>query len=283
MQVRATIHGAVSLVNAIATWKGATIGIASKVEATLRSSSGSGVLVVSENKNLSSKLINKVVELVVPKKELEKNKLEIEIKSEIPTGYGLKSSSAISTVVSLACHKMFKASYSDAQVLNAGIDASIATGVSMTGAFDDACGCYFGNIVVTDNKSRKIIRMEKAPQDLQVVIFVPKSRKRENIKKLKTLAPVFQTAWNFASAGDYWNAMVLNGLATSHIFNSEAGIILKMVSLGALGASPSGNGPAIAVVAKKGKISSIKKVFAEYEGRIITTKLNNKKADVYEL
>ncbi len=282
-RVTATVNGAISIVNAIATWKGATLGIASSVEATVNTSNGRGIFLESDNKNISSKLVNKVVELAVPKKELEKNKIEISIKSQIPTGYGLKSSSAISSVVSLACHKIFKMNYTDAQVLSAGIDASIATNVSMTGAYDDACACYFGGTIVTDNKMRKIIKMQKTPTDLCVVIFVPRSRKRGNIKNLRMLADVFERAWNFAKDGSYWNAMVLNGLATSHILNSDPKIISRLMEGGALGASVSGNGPAIAAVAKKSNTSNIKKVFSELEGKVITSEINNKKATAHEL
>ncbi len=282
-QVRATVNGAVSIVNAIATWKGATLGIESKVEATVRTTEGRGIFLESENKSLSSRLITKVVELSVPKKDLETNKIEIDITSQIPTGYGLKSSSAISSVVSLACHKLFKSSYTDEQVLSAGIDASIATKVSMTGAYDDACACYFGGTIVTDNKLRKIVKMQKTPTDLSAVIFIPHSRKRGNIRKLGTLSEVFERAWNFARDGSYWNAMILNGLATSHVLNSDPRIISRLVESGALGASVSGNGPAIAAIAKKSNISNIKNVFSELEGKVITAEINNKKALVNEL
>jgi shikimate kinase len=282
-QVSATINGAISIVNAISTWKGATLGIESKVETTVRTSKGSGVFLKSENQNISSRLINKVVEMSVPKKDLEKNKIEIELNSQIPTGYGLKSSSAISSVVSLACHKIFKPHYTDAHVLSAGIDASLATKVSMTGAYDDACACYFGGTVVTDNKMRKIIRMQKTPASLCAVIFIPKSRKRGNIKKLTDLSEVFERAWAFAKDGSYWNAMTLNGLATSHALNSDPKIILRLIEEGALGASVSGNGPAIAAVAKKSNISNIKKVFSGLEGKVVVANINNKKATVHEL
>ncbi|MGI0004515.1 MAG: shikimate kinase [Candidatus Nitrosotenuis sp.] len=282
-QVRATINGAISIVNAIATWKGATLGIESKVEATIKTSEGRGIFLESENKSLSSRLITKVVEISVPKKDLEKNKIDIDITSQIPTGYGLKSSSAISSVVSLACHKIFKSHYTDEQVLSAGVDASLATKVSMTGAYDDACACYFGGTVVTDNKLRKIVKMQKTPTDISAVIFIPHSRRRGNIKKLGTLSEVFERAWGFARDGSYWNAMILNGLATSYVLGSDPKIISRLVENGALGASVSGNGPAIAAIAKKSDISNIKKVFSEIEGKVITAEINNKKAQVYEL
>jgi shikimate kinase len=282
-EVKAAVHGAISIVNAIATSRGATLGIASKVEATVKTSEGKGIRLESDNHDLSSRLINKVVEEIIPKRQLEKNKIEIYLKSEIPTGYGLKSSSAISSVVSLACHKIFKPHFTDRQVLFAGVDASIATKVSITGAFDDACACYFGGTIVTDNYERKIIRIEKTPTDLSVVVFVPSSRRRGNIKQLRLLKDVFERAWGFAKDGDYWNAMILNGFATSHVLNSDPKIISRLVESGALGASVSGNGPAIAAIAKKDKSSDIKKVFSELDGRIFSSEINNTKADVHEL
>ena len=282
-QVKATIHGAVSLVNAIATGKGATLGIAAKVEATIKASEGHGIQIEVDNHNLSSRLVNKVVEYTVPKKDLEKNKIEISLMSEIPTGYGLKSSSAISSAVSLACNKMFRSKFSDNQVLIPGVEASIATKVSITGAYDDACACYFGGTVVTDNYKRKIIKMQKTPTNLLAVVFVPKSRKRGNVKNLKNIKEVFEKAWDFAKDGDYWNAMVLNGLATSTILNSDPKIISDLIENGALGASVSGNGPAIAAIVKKDKVSNIEKVFSGLEGKTFVSEIKNKKAEVHEL
>lgn len=282
-QVKATIHGAVSLVNAIATGKGATLGIAAKVEAIVKASEGHGIQIEVDNRNFSSRLVNKVVEYTVPKKDLEKNKIEISLSSEIPTGYGLKSSSAISSVVSLACNKMFRSKFSDNQVLIPGVEASIATKVSITGAYDDACACYFGGTVVTDNYNRRIIKIQKTPTNILAVVFVPKSRKRGNIKNLRNLEELFEKAWNLAKDGDYWNAMVLNGLATSSILNSDPKIISNLIENGALGASVSGNGPAIAAIVKKDKVSNIKKVFADREGRTFVSEINNKKAEAHEL
>jgi shikimate kinase len=282
-QSQATLHGAISIVNAIATGKGATLGISLKTNAIVKISSGSGVIIESKNKTISSRLINKVVQKVVPKSELEKFKVEIALESEIPTGYGLKSSSAISSAVSLACAKLFRPKWTDPQILLAGVDASIESRVSITGAYDDACGCYYGGFAVTDNYKRKIIKLEKGSKNLVAVIFIPKSRKRGNIKNLKNLRPVFEQAWNLARESDYWNAMVLNGLATSTVLNSDPKIITNLIEKGALGASVSGNGPAIAAISKKEDIGNIKKAFSNLVGTTIVSEVNNKKAEVYEL
>jgi shikimate kinase len=282
-KVKASMHGAVSIVNAIATGKGATLGISLGIEAVVETQPGKGIVFENKESNLSSRLIRNVVETSVPKTELEKNKITIFVKSEIPSGYGLKSSSAISSIVSLACAKLFKPKATDLEILRDGVSASIKSKVSITGAFDDACACYFGGFVVTDNSNIKIIKSEKAPEDLTAVIFIPKSRKRGNVKKLKTLNGVFAQAWDLANKSDYWNAMILNGLATSAILGSDPKIITSLLENGALGASVSGNGPSIAAVVKNDKISSIKKTFSSMEGSVIVSPISNKKAEVHEM
>ncbi len=281
--VKATMHGAVSIVNAIATGKGATLGISLNVEAYIHATPGIGLYFENKESSLSSRLIRAVMERAIPKADLEKNKIMVLVKSEIPSGYGLKSSSAISSVVSLACTKLFKPKVTDLEILRYGVEASIQTKVSITGAFDDAGACYFGGFVVTDNTNLKIIKSEKAPEDLVAVIFIPSSRKRGNVKKLKILDGIFSQAWTLASSSDYWNAMMLNGLATSTILNSDPRVLTDLVESGALAASVSGNGPSIAAIAKKENVSNVKKVFASMEGSTIISNINNKKAEVHEM
>ena len=282
-KVKATIHGAVSIVSAIANKKGATLGISLKVEATVETSEGKGIVIQSENRSLSSRLINKTVEKIVSKKDLEKNKITITLTSEIPTGYGLKSSSAISSVVALACAKIFKPKFTDQQILLSGVEASIETKVSITGAYDDACSCYYGGFNVTDNAKRNRIQFEKAPANLIAIIFIPKNRKRGNLKKLKILSSMFSNAWELAKERKYFESMTINGLATSSILNSDPKIIVDLIEKGALGASVSGNGPSIAAIVKKENESNVKKIFTALEGNIIVSKINNKKAEVHEL
>ena len=212
--VKATVHSAISIVNAIATGKGSTLGISKNIDVIIETSQGHGITTETNGKLFRSRLINKVIEKIVPKKELQKTKLKILLDSEVPTGYGLKSSSAISSAVALGCAKLFKPSMNDFDILRAGVDASIETKISLTGAYDDACACYYGGFNTTDNYKRKIINSEKCLDDISAVIFLPRARKRGNIRKLRTQSDVFEQAWNLAKKSDYWNAMILNGFAT---------------------------------------------------------------------
>ena len=233
--VEATVNGAISLVNAIATGNGATLGIDTFVKTRLEVKEGTGIYITADNKTISSKLINKVIENSVPKRQLQNTKLELDFKSNIPTGYGLKSSSAISTAVTMACSKAFKRKFTDREILGIGVKSSLQTKVSITGAFDDACGCYYGGFNVTNNYKRNLVLRCPAPTNLQAIIFLPKSRKRGNIKKLKNFKPAFEKAWELAKNSDFWNALILNGLATSSILNTNPKLILRLMEKGAIG------------------------------------------------
>ena len=283
MIVESNVHGAISIVNAIATGNGATLGIDTFVKTRLETKDGNGIYITADNKTISSRLINRVIQNSVPKKQLEKIRLELDFESNIPTGYGLKSSSAISTGVVMACSKAFNRKLTDKQILKIGVQSSIESKVSITGAYDDACGCYYGGFNVTNNYKRNLVFRHPAPNNLQAIIFLPKSRKRGNVKNLKNFKPAFEKAWELAKNNDYWNASILNGIATSSILNSSPELIFKLIEKGAISATISGNGPSIVAIIKKGHYSHIKKEFSSLEGNIIISNINNKKAEVHEV
>ena len=283
VQVVSKVFGAVSIVNAIATGKGSTLGIDTFVETTLTKKEGKGIHITSENKSISSRLINKLIENMIPKKILDNTKLELDFKSNIPTGYGLKSSSAISSAVVLSCAKAFGKNMSDDEILKLGAKTSIQTKISITGAYDDACACHFGGFNVTDNSKMRLLHREIAPKDLQAIIFLPKSRKRGNLKKLKEFKDAFEKSWQLAKNSDYWNAAILNGIATSSILNSEPNLIMKLMEKGALCATISGNGPSIMAITDRKNKSRVQKEFSGLDGKIMISNINNKKAYVHEL
>ena len=136
---------------------------------------------------------------------------------------------------------------------------------------------------MTNNYKRDLIFRGNAPSNLQATIFLPKSRKRGNVKKLKNFKPAFEKAWELAKNHDYWNASILNGLATSSILNSNPELLFKLMKKGAISATISGNGPSIVAITKKGHSSNIKRELSSLEGKVIVSNINNKKAESYEV
>jgi shikimate kinase len=273
------MHGAVSIVNAVANGHGSALGISLKVLADLTISAGKGVYLQSKQ---GEKLLNILVRRMLPKTVLIDHAVRIEIKSEIPVGFGLKSSSAVSSAVALAIQKFLGEEIDDVKILNQSADASIDAGVSLTGAFDDSAACYFGGFVVTDNFSRRLIRREPASEDLSAVILLPSRVSRGNLFNLYLAPEIFDLAFKMASDRDYWNAMKLNGMVVGALLGSDYTPVISAIKENALSAGISGNGPSVVAIANSKHLKSLVSSLSSFEGQVLISKVNNQKATVEE-
>lgn len=263
--------------NAIGTGYGSALGISLRVVAEISLSNGSGVKVESE---LGRKLLEDMALTILPASIVSQNQIDIHIDSEIPPGYGLKSSSAVTSALSLACFKLTDNDIDDKIVLNSAVTASVKAGVSFTGAYDDSAACYYGGFVITNNRSRELLKRDKAPANLYALIFLPVQKRGDFISRLPILSDLFFDSFNLAKAGKYWRAMNLNGVIMSSVSGYDFRPALDALKAGALSASISGNGPSIAAVTSLENIDNIKNAFAQYEGIVLASKLNNDKASV---
>jgi shikimate kinase len=281
-KARAIMHGAVSIVNAIATGKGSALGISLKVIADVGFNEGHGLRLVSGSNN--DELVNNIINKTIPIEIIRTNLITINVFSEIPIGYGLKSSSAVSNAIALACKRLMNQDdIDDDEILEVAVRSSLEAKVSLTGAFDDATACYYGGLTITDNYSRSLIRKEKAPEDLTAIIFLPRNKKRGDVRKLRNLSELFMEAFKHAEAGQYWRAMKLNGVLTSVALSSSYEPVMTALENGAISASVSGNGPSVAAIAYDDNIKDICRSLSKFEGSIIVSKVNNQKARVMSL
>src|SRR5437867_6850293 len=129
-KARATMHGAISIVNAIATDNGSSLGISLRVTAYAELGKGRGVRFLTGRSE--DRLVKNIVRNTMPKELFESNQVTIRVKSEIPVGYGLKSSSAVSNAVALACSRLAKDNIDDNVVLDAAVRASLDAKVCIT-------------------------------------------------------------------------------------------------------------------------------------------------------
>ena len=142
--------------------------------------------------------------------------ISIRVDSEIPIGYGLKSSSAVSNAVALACSRLAQeAEIDDYAILDLSTRSSLEAKVSLTGATTMLLPRYFGGFTVTDNYSRRLIRKEKAPDNLYAIILLPTQSSRGDIRKLRNFSDLFIDAFELAESGQHSKAMKLNGVLAS--------------------------------------------------------------------
>lgn len=275
IKVTSIVHGAISIVNAVATGFGSAMGISLSVKVEIISKKGSGLIF---QKGGGSLMIKKIIYDVLQSKYINNNQLLININSEIPSGMGLKSSSAVSNAVALACNSLTNKEISDEFVLNSAIDASLYAKTTITGAYDDSTACYYGGFVTTDNYKRKIWKRENSPTDIRAVIFLPNNKKRGDVTRLKLLSDIYMEAFQLAYSGQYWKAMTLNGVLTCSLLSNSYTISRMCLENGALAASISGNGPAVAAVVHESHAQKIKSVLSNLDGRVIILRTNNQKA-----
>jgi shikimate kinase len=280
----AVSHGAVTIVNAMATGRGAALGVRlwtyAKVTLTNRPHEFVG-------RNLSepredSNLIETTARHVFRRFNADKRfGALIETKSNIPIAVGLKSSSAASNAVAIATLKVLGKRASDIQTVRLGAEASFQAGVTLTGAYDDACACYFGGLIVADNSRRRILKRFKPKEHFPVLIHVPNRKKYTSevqLASLRKFGLIVQLAHREAMSGNYWSSMTLNGLVYSKAFGYETASIEEAFREGAIAAGLTGKGPAVAAIVPKARVERVLSAWTSLPGRIIETSFNFQKA-----
>ncbi|MCW4021274.1 MAG: shikimate kinase [Candidatus Bathyarchaeota archaeon] len=283
---KAVAHGAVTVINAISCGFGAALGVELMTEASVKLTNEPGRI---EGRILSDPeentiLIEKTVHHVLKHFRLEgEHGAYVETQSNIPIARGLKSSSVAANAVSLAVFAALQEEVDDLTVVNLGIDAAMDAGVTITGAFDDACASYFGNIVITDNYTRKILKQYHLDERWLVLIYAPPEKAytaTSNIEKMKLIADEVKALHKLALLGDYWPAMTLNGLVYSAALGYDPTVAIDALEAGASAAGLSGTGPAVAAVVPQKKVEGVKNAWKKYGGEIIETRINPEKAHV---
>jgi shikimate kinase len=287
MRGSATAHGAASIVNGIACGKGAAFGLALETTATVELTNEPGKFEVRiENEpGEEQELARSCVQLVLERLGLERRHgARIVTRSQIPISRGLKSSSAAANAVVLAAFKALGRRAPDMEVIAIGIEASFRAGVTITGAFDDACATYFGNVAVTDNVRRRILSQYRINRDYDVVIHVParKIRKREvDVGRLGGIRRLAELAVRLTMEKDIESGMLVNGLAYSAAMGLDARVALAALEAGAASAGVSGTGPATVVLVPPERAAAVAAAVADAGNggsSIIRTRINRLKA-----
>ncbi len=282
--------GAGTIINAIATFKGAAFGIDLRTYAEVELGEDlhgiegeieiEGVRVAQAD----TRLIERCVELVLRRFDLPLG-AHVMTRSAIPIASGLKSSSAAANAVVAATldaiggsEARVKLSVLDA--IRIGVDAALQVGVSITGAFDDACASALGGIVITDNARREVLK--RVERDSTVLIFVPRAKAftaETNVERSRLLAPWVALAFDLAVAERFEVAMTLNGFLYCAALQFDPEPMLRALECGVRGVSLSGTGPSVVALLddNRDKAEHLYESWRELpiEGRILRQRLQN--------
>ncbi|HZY46581.1 MAG TPA: shikimate kinase, partial [Candidatus Bathyarchaeia archaeon] len=218
---QALSHGAITILNAFPTGKGGALGIDlwTRAKVSLREGPGeiSGFVSTdpSESNKLAVKVVQKTLEHFGYGGELQG---EVITSSNIPSTVGLKSSSAAANAAALATISAIEEERDDDTLIGIGVEASMESRVSLTGAYDDSYASYHGGGVLTDNDQRRVEKILNVSPNLKVILLVP-PRKTQTGQLDRTrflpLRRLSELAYAEASNGHVWDALTLNGLAIS--------------------------------------------------------------------
>ena len=274
--------GSATIINAIATGFGSAFGIGLDIVCEAKTCDSS--IRCSNDVGADNSLMELCVKKVFGHYDINEDDFGIDLrtKSSLPMASGLSSSSASSNAIvkvtsSIVSEEFNLKPLDDLEIINMAIDASLDAGVTITGSFDDATASYFGGVVVTDNKNRKFIIKEDM-EDYPILIYMPNFYSKSgdsNPERMKLLAPLVETAFEFAKQKDYFKAMNLNGLIYAATLGFDSTIAVDALQAGAIASGLSGTGSSFVAVVDDDSIDDVEQSWAKYEGQVIRTNVDN--------
>lgn len=274
--------GSATIINAIATGFGSAFGIGLDIECDAKTISEG--IECSNDVGADTGLMELCVKKVFSYYDINQDDFGVSLKttSSLPMASGLSSSSASSNAIVKVVSEMLAEEFdlerlSDLEVVNLAIDASLEAGVTITGSFDDATASYFGGVVVTDNRNREFVIKERM-DDYDILIYMPNFHSKSgdsDVGRMKVMAPLVETAYEFACKKDYFRAINLNGLIYSSALGFNTSIAIDALSCGALASGLSGTGSAFFAVVDENSIDDVEDAWMKYEGRVIKTEVDN--------
>lgn len=282
MKKKVRSPGSATIINAIATGFGSAFGIGLDIKCEAKTKSDG--IACSNDVGADTTLMELCAKKVYNHYDIDESEFGIDLKTEssLPMASGLSSSSASSNAIVKVVSSIISEEYSlnpldDLEIINMAIDASLDAGVTITGSFDDATASYFGGVVVTDNKNREFIIKEKM-DDYQILVYMPNFYSKSgdsNPERMKLLAPLVETAFDFACDKNYIKALNLNGLIYSATLGFDSSIAIDALEAGAKAAGLSGTGSSFVAIVDEDSIDNVKHSWNKYEGTVIETKVDN--------
>jgi shikimate kinase len=291
---RGTTFGAITVVNAIAGGKGVTASVKLETEATavLENRPGDWQVFINGSVQPEPRLAIETVNAVMRAagKDPKDFSGEIRTVSSVPVGVGLKTSSASSCAMALALFAAIgQKAFDPRKIMSCSVEASLASGASITGAMDDAASCLLGGLNLVDNLGRRVERSQLFKKTMKVLIKVPDVQSRRaaaDAGLLKMFGKVAEVPYKMSMEGDPWRAMTINGALYSGLYGYDPMPALLAIEHGALGASLSGTGPATAAVFEPNmekEIRTLAEAWASDGSKVIDTETNNEHGRILSL
>lgn len=291
MKGRAVSYGAISVINAIPSGKGVTLGVDLKTVSDVKLIEGAGEFFVTINGVRGEQtLARETIKTVLERSGFKIRNFHgrVDTFTEIPIGVGLKSSSSSALAIAIATCSALGIDPDLDNAIKWSCEASLRAKKSITGSLDDAAACAYGGLNITDNLKNRIISRKRFEDKFSVLIYIPEQgsrRKLIDIDLMRSYGKVMHSAFNLALAGDVWSALTINGMIISILMGYDCYPSIKAIQEGALGSGLSGTGPAVSAIFSDGNEGSASRLALKWQqsgGLVLRTRINNKKAQVVD-
>ncbi|MFB6080094.1 MAG: shikimate kinase [Haloferacaceae archaeon] len=295
MRGRAVALGAGTVLNALATGRGAAFALDAETTATVDlDDTGTVEGSVADDPGADTGLIERCVELVVDRYG-DGEGGHVRTESEVPMAAGLKSSSAAANAAVLAALAALDVPVTDdpgaaagsgpgadpgrgdaggltrETACRLGVAAARDAGVTVTGAFDDASASMLGGVTVTDNRADELLARDEVTWD--ALVWTPPERAHSadaDVARCERVAPVADLVAELALDGRYGTAMTVNGLAFAAALGFSTDPAVEAMPHVA-GVSLSGTGPSVVAVGERDGLERVRDRWTEREGTTWTT------------
>ena len=274
MRGTATAPAAGTVLNALATGRGAAFAIDLHTTATVELTGGARVEgSVAGIENPDTRLVEACVAAVTRQFGDEQGGT-VHTDSEVPVAAGLKSSSAAANATVLATLDALDAldAVSREEAARIGVEAAREVGVTVTGAFDDASASMLGGLTVTDNE-RDVV-LDRAEPRWKVLVWTPPDRAysaEADSDACQRVAPVARLVEELTLEGAYERAMTVNGLAFCAALGFSPAPLVEALP-DAAGVSLSGTGPSFTAVGDADALGPVRDRWADRPGTVYTTR-----------
>ncbi len=259
--MKAKAYAAGTVLNALATGIGSAFGINLMTVVSLRESDETRI--VANGRVIRSIVAERIL-------RAERVSAEVEVKSEIPGGCGLGSSSAFVNALLCAVKKLKGEELNAFEILRTNAAFSLEAGISYTGAFDDAAASLLGSFVVSDNKKMKLIRRDEL-EGYSAILIPSFGRGKVDWGKIRRQSSELLPAVEAAKSGEYCRAMKLNTLYYCRML----GYPTEIAEMGweeDICCGLSGNGPSYVGFGSKSEMKRLEELWKGW-GRVYVRKI----------